>query len=136
MIKLGRSKGFTLVEILIVVGIISLLAAIAIPNLIAMKRAANQAAAKGNIRSLANAAETASVSLGHYPTTVAELQGFISSATDYCADLSGGQSAIQGYNYSCVMDITGYTLAASPVTPGTTGNITYTATTGGILTPL
>ena len=136
MFKVRGNQGFTLVEVMIVVGVIALLAAIAIPNLISMKRTANEAAAKANIRSIASAAETASVSLGHYPTTVAELQGFISSATDYCADLSGGQSAIQGYNYSCVMDITGYTLAASPVTPGTTGNITYTATTGGILTPL
>jgi len=136
MVKLGQSKGFTLVEILIVVGIISLLAAIAIPNLIAMKRAANQAAAKGNIRSLANAAETASVSLGHYPVTIFELEDFINSAPSYCADLSGAESQVQGYNYSCTADITGYTFVASPVTLGTTGDVTYTASTGGILTPL
>jgi len=136
MAKLSQSKGFTLVEIMIVVGIVSLLAAIAIPNLIAMKRAANEAAAKSNIRSLANAGETASVSLGHYPVTIFELQNFINSAPDYCADASGGQSQVQGYNYSCNVDITGYTFVASPVTLGTTGNVTYTALTGGILTPI
>jgi len=136
MLKLRSGQAFTLVEVMIVVGIISLLAAIAIPNLISMKRAANEAAAKANIRSLAAAAETGSVSLGRYPVTVAELQGFIGSASDYCSDLTGGQTALQGYNYSCTMDLTGYSLVASPVTLGTTGSITYTVTTGGILTPL
>jgi hypothetical protein len=34
------------------------------------------------------------------------------------------------------MDATGYSFVANPVTLGTTGSITYTATTGGILTPL
>ncbi len=123
-------------EIMIVVGIVSLLAAIAIPNLIAMKRAANEAAAKSSIRSLSSASETASVSLGHYPVTLSQLQGFIDSAPNYCADVSGGQTQVQGYSYSCTADITGYTFVASPVTLGTTGNVTYTATTGGVLTPI
>ncbi len=136
MLKVKRDQAFTLVEIMIVVGIISLLAAIAIPNLISMKRTANEASVKANIRSLASAAEVASVSLGRYPVTVAELQGFISSAPDYCVDLAGGQTALHGYNYSCTMDLTGYALVASPVTLGSTGNITYTVTTGSILTPL
>jgi type IV pilus assembly protein PilA len=136
MFKAKRDQAFTLVEIMMVVGIISLLAAIAIPNLISMKRTANEASAKANLRSIASAAETGSVSLGRYPVTVAELQGFISSAADYCADLAGGQTALQGYNYSCTIDLTGYTLVASPVTLGSTGSVTYTATTGGILTPL
>ncbi|MFA5200393.1 MAG: prepilin-type N-terminal cleavage/methylation domain-containing protein [Candidatus Omnitrophota bacterium] len=136
MLKINNNRAFTLVEVMIVVGIISLLAAIAIPNLISMKRTANEASAKANIRSLASAAETASVSLGRYPANVGELQNFISSAPSYCADFTGTQTAIQGYNYSCTMDSTGYSFVANPVTLGTTGSITYTVTTGGILTPL
>jgi len=136
MAKDNNGQGFTLIEIMMVVGIIALISAVAIPSLISVKKTANEAAAKGNVRSLSSAAETASVSLGHYPVTVAQLQGFISSAPDYCADVTGGQSAVQGYNYSCTMDLTGYTFVASPVTLGTTGTITYTATTGGILTPI
>ena len=136
MHKIISKKAFTLVEILIVAGIISLIAAIAIPNLIAAKRSANETAAKSNIRSLSAAAETASVSLGGYPVTVAQFQNFIGSVTNFCTNLSGTPTTRHGYNYSCTMDLTGYTLVASPETLGTTGNITYTATTGGVITPL
>jgi len=136
MPKINNDQAFTLVEIMIVVGIITLLSAAAIPNLISAKRTANEAAAKANIRSLSTAAETASVSLGGYPVTLVGFQNFIGSAADYCADLAGGQTTLQGYNYSCTMDITGYTFVASPAILGTSGNITYTATTGGVITPL
>ena len=136
MLKINSEQSFTLVEIMIVVGIIALLAAIAIPSLISVKRTANESAAKANIRSLSSAAETASISLGHYPVTVAELRNFISSASDFCADAAGGTTALNGYNYSCTFDVTGYTYQATPVTPGTSGSITYTATTGAVLTPL
>ncbi len=136
MLKVIQDRAFTLVEIMIVVATIALISAIAIPSIISVKRTANEAAAKSTLRSLASSAETASVSLGHYPLSVAELQGFISVAPDYCADVTGTQTPIQGYNYGCTMDLTGYTIVASPVTLGTTGSVTYTATTGGTLTPL
>jgi len=124
-------KGFTLVEIMIVVAIIALLAAIAIPNLLSARRTANTAAAKANIRSLSTAAETFSVAnSGVYPASVTELATFISSADAYCA------KSPQGYTYTCTLASTGYTIVASPVTVGTTGDTTYTATTGGVLTPL
>jgi prepilin-type N-terminal cleavage/methylation domain-containing protein len=135
MLKVRSNQAFTLVEILIVAGIIALISVIAIPSLISVKITANEAAAKSNLRSLANAAEIASVSLGHYPVTLGQLQGFIISAPIYCADMAGTQTALQGYNYSCTMDITGYTLTASPVALGVTGNATYTAITGGLITP-
>lgn len=136
MLKNSSNQAFSLVEIMIVAGIIALISAIAIPNIVSLKRTANEAAAKSNIRALSSAAETASVSLGHYPATLGELQGFINAAPIYCADISGTITAVQGYNYSCSMSGTGYTLTASPVSLGTTGNTVYTATTGGLITPL
>jgi type IV pilus assembly protein PilE len=136
MLRAHSHRAFTLVEIMIVAGIIGLISAIAIPNVISLKRVANEAAAKSNVRAISSAAEVALVSLGHYPVTLGELQGFINVAPNYCADLVGTQTALQGYNYSCTMDVTGYTITASPVILGTTGNVIYTITTGGLITPL
>ena len=47
-----KEKGFSLIELLIVVAIILIIAAIAIPNLIRSRMAANQASAVGSVRTI------------------------------------------------------------------------------------
>src|ERR1700751_4013314 len=125
----NKEKGFSLIELLIVVAIILIIAAIAIPNLLRSKMAANEASAVGSMRTLNTAAVTYSTTYGGYPATLANM-GPASPATSTSADLvdsvlAGG--AKSGYSFSWSSgtpdasgNIQSYASFASPVTAGTT----------------
>jgi len=140
------SKGFSLIELLIVVAIILIIAAIAIPNLLRSRIAANQASAVGSLRTL-NTAEitysstynvgfTATMSYlappataGANPTSTAA--GLIDSV------LASGSKSGYSFTYSSgAADSTGrintYGINGSPITSSTGTNFYYTDQSGVI----
>jgi type IV pilus assembly protein PilA len=129
--KPAHKNGFSLIELLIVVAIILIIAAIAIPNLVRSKMAANESSAVGSLRTI----NTASVSYAStyeigYPAALSDLSpSTLPSST--AADLldavlvTGTKS---GYNFSYTPGPAGagntistYSITASPIAPGTSG---------------
>jgi type IV pilus assembly protein PilA len=71
-----KQKGFSLIELLIVVAIILIIAAIAIPNLLRARMAANQSSAVGSVRTLVTSNITYSSTWGNgFAPTLATLGG-------------------------------------------------------------
>jgi len=135
-----KQKGFSLIELLIVVAIILIIAAIAIPNLLRSKMAANESSAVGSLRSI-NTAEvtyaTAYPSVG-YSNALTDLGGTATvcaaatgaTSTNAClldnvlATASSAATAKSGYYFTYAPGATagtGYTVQGPPAVPGTTG---------------
>lgn len=137
MLKLRSSRGFTLVEIMIVVAIISLLAAIAIPNLLRARHNANEAAGIAALRTISTACE--SFRSAQTPTTYPANLAALSSAVPPYIDtgLSGATAAgtaKQGYFYTyALVNANQYTCTASPAVSGTTGTRVFFVDESGVI---
>ena len=68
-----KQKGFSLIELLIVVAIILIIAAIAIPNLLAARRSANESSAVGSLRTTNTAEVSLQAAKSAFTCTAADL---------------------------------------------------------------
>ena len=142
----NKQKGFSLIELLIVVAIILIIAAIAIPNLLRARIAANEASAVSSLRTMNTACITYNTSYNAYPTALANLAPVATSGglpTSTTADLldatltTGAVPTKSGYKFtfgvgSGAAGVT-YAINADPISSNTTGVRTFFTDQTGVI---
>jgi type IV pilus assembly protein PilA len=138
----SKQKGFSLIELLIVVAIILIIAAIAIPNLLKSRMSANESSAVGSERTLNTAEITYAASCpdAGYAASIIEMNtGALCSSGSGIIDDALASSTKSGYTfaYTVVAGPTGlnsnYTIAATPVQVGTSGNRGFFSDETGVI---
>jgi type IV pilus assembly protein PilA len=149
--NVGNPKGFTLLELLIILFIIGVIGAVAIPRVLRARMSGNEASAIGSVRAVgsAQASYSSGAAQGGYAVTLVRLaaacpggrQGFISAdlRTDpsiksgYRVALAAGRGSVVLAARDCnnAVNSTAFYVTAVPVRVGMTGSRGFASDTGG-----
>ena len=131
---LKARQGFTLIEIMIVVAIIAVIVAIALPNLLRSKLQANESSAVSDLRTICAAqiaCSTSRLTFGNFATLVDEVDGVGTSFLD-TTWYEGRVKA--GYSFTMPeADADSFTCFADPVGLGTTGSHFFRIDNSGVV---
>lgn len=123
------SSGFTLIELMIVVAIISIVVAMAMPSLTGSRKSANETSALGTLRAIAAACEGHREKYRAYPTSLRQmmLRGYVDQVV--------GSGIKSGYRFSYARQNrgTGWYARATPRVRGTTGDRSFFTDHTGVL---
>ena len=136
LLNLRRREGFTLIELMIVVAIIAIISAIAIPSLLSARISGNEASAISSLRTLSTVSEQWRSRFGSYPGAVsADGLGDLSNPALLPApyiDTQLGAGAKSGFAFVYVGAVNTWNTTATPQTP-TTGVRSFFCDQSGVI---
>ena len=122
-----RKDGFTLIELMIVVAIIAIILAIAIPSLQQSRKAATETAIIGTLKAIVSANEQYRIRYGVYANPIDNL------AIDYVPQIMPPNSTLEKYDENYQSNGVTWTLPVWPKNPGVTADRSFYVDTSGVI---